>query len=127
MTKTKDMGEEELKLRLQRLVGTIIISLGHLGPKRALGSRLRTVPGLFFTNKPSLSRQEESTKHFNFSTSDEKSRKEAEHRYPGRGQGIFMSEYSFSTHGAANIGGWWRKMGKNQGLEPGKKWDLGIL
>lgn len=40
MTKTKDMGEEELKLRLQRLVGTIIISLGHLSPKRALGSRL---------------------------------------------------------------------------------------
>ncbi|XP_039094011.1 integrin alpha-D-like [Hyaena hyaena] len=28
-----------------------------------------------------ISRQEESTKYFNFSTSDEKSKKEAEHRY----------------------------------------------
>ncbi|XP_032706923.1 integrin alpha-D-like [Lontra canadensis] len=37
--------------------------------------------GVFLTNKPSLSRQEESTKYFNFSTSDEKSKKEAEHRY----------------------------------------------
>lgn len=85
------------------------------------------VLGLFFTNRPSLSRQEESTKYFNFSTSDEKSRKEAKHQYPVRGQGTFLSEYSFSTHGAANIGGWWGKMEKNQGLEPEKKWDLGIL
>uniref|UniRef100_A0A452UFZ6 Integrin subunit alpha D n=1 Tax=Ursus maritimus TaxID=29073 RepID=A0A452UFZ6_URSMA len=34
-----------------------------------------------------ISRQEESTKYFNFSTSEEKSKKEAEHRYRVRSQG----------------------------------------
>ncbi|XP_027466486.1 integrin alpha-D-like [Zalophus californianus] len=38
-------------------------------------------PGLFLTNKSPLPRKEESTKYFNFSTSDEKSKKDAEHRY----------------------------------------------
>ncbi|XP_029787335.1 integrin alpha-D-like [Suricata suricatta] len=45
------------------------------------GAHVRMAPGQFLTNKPSLSRQEESTKYFNFSTSQEKSKKEAEHRY----------------------------------------------
>ncbi|XP_038414344.1 integrin alpha-D isoform X5 [Canis lupus familiaris] len=39
-------------------------------------------PGTFMSTRAlSLSRQEDSTKYFNFSTSDEKSKKEAEHRY----------------------------------------------
>lgn len=66
-------------------MGTVIISLGHLlgqvSPWQQAGAQLRMVPGLLFTNKPSPSRQEESTKYFNFTVSGKESRREAEHRY----------------------------------------------
>ncbi|XP_017724425.1 PREDICTED: integrin alpha-D-like, partial [Rhinopithecus bieti] len=53
-------------------------------PNRALCSRTGHNWGQFqgcFSPTGSLSRQEESTKYFNFATSDEKKMKEAEHRY----------------------------------------------
>lgn len=58
---------------------------------------------------PSFSRKEESTKYLNFSASDEKSRKEAEHRYHVRGQEILVSA-PLSPCGAANIESGWEKM-----------------
>uniref|UniRef100_A0A8C0AI27 Integrin subunit alpha D n=1 Tax=Bos mutus grunniens TaxID=30521 RepID=A0A8C0AI27_BOSMU len=47
-----------------------------------------------------ISRQEESTKYFNFSASDQKSRREAEHRYRVRGQGVSTSVPTVGMWGA---------------------------
>lgn len=85
-----------MKLRLQEHVGIIILSWDCLlgaqqSPWPQTGAPLRMALGVFLTNKPSLSRQEESTKYFNFSTSDEKNKKEAEHRYRVRRQGVSIS------------------------------------
>lgn len=85
MTGANAIGEE-LKLRLQKHVGIIILSWDCLlgaqqSPWNQTGAQLRMALGVFLTNKPFLSRKEESTKYFNFSTSDEKNKKEAEHCY----------------------------------------------
>lgn len=65
------------------------------GPNRGLSTGWRATEdgarGVLHQQALSLSRQEESTKYFNFSASDQKSRKEAEHRYRVRGQGISTS------------------------------------
>ena len=78
------------------------------------------VPRPFHPSALSLSSQEESTKYFNFSTSDQKSTREAEHRYRVRGQGESMSAPLVGTEGA---GGGRRE--KSWEREPGKGGDLG--